>query len=164
MSATIEEIMAAYEGQYPGRVHRQSTVPFSGSFGHYYFLSIFPTFENLAQITDQSQRAEVTLFQINNAYVIYVGNPHYATATFAIPVRDPEHRIVSFRWIAHTHPLDAAHRDEMISHGPTQSDLDALRTISARWGQSDSQIILCRGGRVERTVSFSLPPDEQVRP
>lgn len=161
MTATVEQVMQAYARQLGSedRVHRQHHVPFSGQPGHYYFITESrPTSEQLAETSNLSGLAEVSLFGIEDFYCLYVGNPgggsYAGTAGFLIPQQGAS--VQHFEWISHTHPLDAATSFTGMASGATEPDWRALDAVNQMgWQQEHSVVILCRGGQVEEVVRFS---------
>jgi len=144
-----------------GRVHWVQHLPFGGRPGHHYVLRRHrraPTDAELARTSQQSHNAEVALTRVNDTYIVFVGNTHVATATLWIPrVQDG---IESFRWLAHTHPLEQEDAGETVRHGPSPDDRRALSRVKDRWGQTESKVIVCRRGRVERVVPFGPEEDD----
>lgn len=151
-----EDIFEGYVGVYgEDRIHWQRAIPFSGRVGHYYFFRRRRrriSFEDMARITRLSNNAEVTQIRINSAYIIHIGNVAVATATLTVPAR--QDGIEEYEWIAHTHPLEQENDYQMIARGPTPADRLALTIVSERWGQNESTVLVCRGGWVEREVTF----------
>jgi len=144
-----------------GRVHLVNHVPRSARPGHLYVLGGVrrqPTFEQLARLSQHSRHAEAALYQINGVYLIQMGPAGVAVVTVFIPRR--QDGIESARWIAHTHPLEQENWQQGIAHGPTDADRLALGAMNRSWGQSESTLLVCRRGRIERTVEFTLEQDD----
>lgn len=164
---TPEEIFAFYANDRevgPDRVHWQRSIPFPGRPGHFYFLSRRPrppSHRDLARITAHSGHPEVVLMRINSTYVVSIGNRGVANATVRIPPRLDG--IDSFTLLAHTHPLEMENKYEGVARGPTNADFTMIGILSNRWDQTDSTVVVCRGGHVERVVSYRPEPDEAGR-
>ena len=153
--ATIEEIFAAYVAEYgQRRVRRSGAVTFVGQPGHYYFVPRALNNRELARLTSRSGSAEVTLTRVNSAHIVHIGNRGVATATLTVPRRGDG--IEEFRWIAHTHPLEQEDNYQMIARGPTAQDRLVLRRVYEQWEQTESTVVVCRGGGIERVVQFRL--------
>jgi hypothetical protein len=162
---TVDEIFESYVNRYgQDRVHRQARTPFRGQPGHHYFVGRRVSNEHLAQISDRSRHAEAALVQMNDAYIVSIGNVGIANAPIAIPPRAARRQgLEEFRWIAHTHPLEQENRYQSVARGATGADYDALEEIYRRgWGEEQSEVIICRGGRIIEVKPFwREPPSTQ---
>jgi hypothetical protein len=165
---TAEEIFEAYVGTLADGVniiHWQTGVPFVGQFGHHYFLRhrhrALRSIE-LAKISAHSGNAEAALCRVNNTYIVTIGAHREAVATMQIPSR--QEGIEEFEWIAHTHPLEQENREIRVPRGSSRQDYDALGRAFHLWGQSESVVIVCRGGRVVEEVLFRFVPEVDTRP
>lgn len=127
---------------------------FASAPGHHHFVARAYRPRELAQITAHSGHAEVTLVRINRTHIISIGNRHFATATLIMPARSDI--ITSFEWIAHTHPLEQGNEEQSVSHGATEADRAALARVHERFGQTESKVIVCRGGRVLHIRPFRV--------
>jgi len=157
--ATTNEILADCAATYgQDRGHRVGGLSFVGQPGHYYFVPRALSNPELARLTCRSGHAEVTLTRVNDAHIIHIGNRGVATGTFSIPER--RDGIELFQWIPHTHPLEQENEYQMIAHGPTQQDRAALRLLFQQWRQTESTVVVCRGGRVAKVAPFQLEPGD----
>ena len=158
---TVNDIFESYLSSYgDDRVHRQADSPFRGHPGHFYFVGRRVSNEHLAQISFRSHHAEAALIKMNDAYIVSIGNTGVATATIVVPAQAARQRgIEEYRWIVHTHPLEQESADQGVARGPTGADFEALEQLQRRgWGQSESVVIVCRGGRVIDVVPFRREP------
>ncbi len=158
---TVNDIFESYVSRYgDDRVHRQADTPFRGHPGHHYFVGRRVRNEHLAQISFRSRHAEAALIKMNDAYIVSIGNTGVATAIIAVPAQAARQQgIEEYRWIAHTHPLDQESADQGVARGPTGADFEALEQLHRRgWGQSESVVVICRGGRVIEVVPFRRQP------
>lgn len=164
---TLNEIYESYVSSYgDDHVHRQAGTPFRGLPGHHYFVCNEQhvcrrvSNEHLAQISLRSRHAEAALIKMNDAYIVSIGNTGVATATIVVPAQAARQQgIEEYRWIAHTHPLEQESADQGVARGPTGADFEALEQLHHRgWGQNESVVIVCRGGRVIEVVPFRREP------
>ena len=158
---TVNDIFESYLSSYgEDRVHRQARTPFRGYPGHHYFVGRRVSNEHLARISFRSQHAEAALVKMNDAYIVSIGNTGVATALIVVPPQAARQQgIEEYRWIAHTHPLDQESADQGVARGPTGVDYEALEQLHRRgWGQSESVVIVCRGGRVIEVIPFRREP------
>ena len=158
---TVNDIFESYVSSYgDDHVHRQAGTPFRGLPGHFYFVDRRVSNEHLAQISFRSRHAEAALIKMNDAYIVSIGNTGVATATIVVPAQVARQQgIEEYRWIAHTHPLEQESADQGVARGPTGADFEALEQLHRRgWGQSESVVIVCRGGRVIKVVLFTREP------
>jgi hypothetical protein len=155
---TPDEIFEGYANhpRYRGIVHWQQRVPFRGVPGHLYFLRRRrpPGDADLAGVSHRSQNAEAALMRINDVYTIKLGSAGIAHASLHVPPR--QDGIEEFELLAHTHPLELENAYERIARGPSRGDWSALESLSSRWGQRQSAIIVCRRGRVVASVPFRV--------
>jgi hypothetical protein len=161
---TTDDLYEAYSNseQFEGRIHLRRNLHIRGISGHMYILTVTrqPSYAVLAQISRNSGNAEVNLTRINDTFMINIGSVSMATATVFNPtIQDG---IEEFRWIAHTHPLEQADSYEGVSWGATEADRVALRAIFQRWRQTESDVVVCRNGRVERTSTFRISDDTSL--
>ncbi len=161
MSLTAQEL---YDGigaseRFSGRIHWATDVPFAGTPGHLYVFRRRRriTSAHLAAITHRSGDVEVCLMRMDGIPMIYIGSRGMAVATVFVPPTDIG--IESYEWVAHTHPLEMETPYEGVAHGATPADRRALETIHERWGQTESTVIVCRRGRVEREAPFAIEYD-----
>ena len=158
---TVNDIFESYVILYgEDHVHQQVDTPFRGQPGHYYFVGRRVSNEHLAQISFRSRHAEAALIKMNDAYIVSIGNTGVATATIVVPAQAARQQgIEEYRWIAHTHPLEQESADQGVARGPTGADFEALEQLHHRgWGQNESVVIVCRGGRVIEVVPFRREP------
>jgi len=166
MSLTAEEL---FEGigaseRFSGRMHWATGVPFAGVSGHLYIFRRRRSISSaeLAAITHRSGDIEVCLMRMDGFPLIYIGSRAMAVATVFVPPVDVG--IETYEWVAHTHPLEMETPYEGVALGPTRADRQALETIHERWGQTESTVIICRGGRVDREVTFGIERDMRTPP
>lgn len=158
---TVDEIFVSYVSRYgQDRVHRQTRTPFRGQPGHHYFVGGRVPNEHLAQITYRSRNAEAALIKMNDAYIVSIGNVGVANARIAVPPQAARQQgLEEYRWIAHTHPLEQENEYQGVARGPTGTDFEALERIHGRgWRQEESEVVVCRGGRVIEVVTFRHEP------
>lgn len=167
MSLNAQELFDGIRAseRFSNSVHWASNVPFSGSPGHLYIFreqdrSI--SWADLAAITNRSGNIEVCLMRMDGIPMIYIGSRRIAIATVFVPPVDIG--IESYEWVAHTHPLEMESSEEGVARGPTPEDRRALVMIHERWGQTESTVIICRGGSVERAVRFRIENDTRTPP
>ena len=151
-AATTDEIVAAYRLRYD--VHVVGSVLFHGVSGHFYVVPREPTNPQLARLTPRCGNAEVSLTQLDSTYMIRVGDAGIARMALIVP--QPGGSIDHFRWIAHTHPVDRRSRYYTVSRGATDEDREALARVFALWGQTQSRVVACAGGRVVNVDVFSV--------
>ena len=161
MSLTAQELfdgIGASE-RFAGRVHWARTLPLAGTPGHLYFFRRARAISSvdLAATSQSCGNVEVCLMRMDGTPILYVGSRGMAVATVFVPPTDAG--IERFEWVAHTHPLEMATPEEGVAQGPTPADRTALETIHDRWGQTESTVVVCRGGRVVREVSFRIERD-----
>lgn len=166
MSLSAQEL---YDGigaseRFAGRMHWASGVPFAGTPGHLYVFRTRRriTSANLAAITHRSGDVEVCLMRMDGVPMVYIGSRGIAVATVFVPPTGIG--IDRFEWVAHTHPLEMESAEEGVARGATRADRDALEAIHSRWGQTESTVIVCRRGRVERETTFSIERDIRTPP
>lgn len=163
MALSTRELMEGIGAseRFRDRVHLVRALPFSGQSGHLYFSAlpgaISPAM--LARITQQSGNAEVCLMRMDDTRVMYIGVRGFAVANVFVPPRDMG--IERFEWLAHTHPLEMSNDHARVSEGPTAEDRIALERIHEIWGQTQSTVVVCRGGQVERLVEFRIERDQR---
>jgi hypothetical protein len=166
MSLTAAELFDGIgaSDRFSGRVHWVSGMPFAGTPGHLYFFRQRRSVSsaNLAAISHRSGDVEVCLMRMDGIPIIYIGSRGIAVATVFVPPTDIG--IDTYEWVAHTHPLEMETPYEGVAEGPTRADRQALETIHERWGQTQSTVVVCRGGRVEREVTFSIERDGRTPP
>lgn len=161
--ATPGEVLARLGEIYgEDHVHRVERPVFRGRPGHYYLLPRLPTDRELAQISARSRHAEAALLRINDGYFVKIGSVGIASMTlpgFRREAQTDDRAITSFELVAHTHPLEHETRENRVPRGPSPEDWRAIEELYRRWGQRSSYVIICRGGRVLDTRTFTHTPD-----
>jgi hypothetical protein len=161
---TFEDVVASYQAipDLAARLHAQTAIPATGAPGHIYVFRHRPNparlYRQLAEISDRAgndrNEPEVSLWRINDVYILHIGDPGTGTATPRLPQPSSED---SFEWIAHTHPKPPRNdSQQMMIGGPTHADDAAMM----QYHLSQSVIVVCWNGAVQRVVAFRPePPD-----
>ena len=178
-AATRDEIIAAFRSSLGTDRHGRDRVSVearnavSGALpGHCYFTPGRPTDDEMAAITAATQphNLEVALLRINGHHCLMVGIAAQSSVNIRVPERqdaDADAAIVSFQFIALTHPRDHPSfrrpgSGERFHAEPTPSDLVQFAAIDRSWPGQQTYVIVCHGGRAEGRIPFR-PPETSRR-